>query len=41
MKLLKGYAILIYRTSRIISKSQNNTIENYGFQNIKKENQDD
>ena len=36
MKLLKDYAILICGTSRTISKSQNNIIKNYRFQNIKK-----
>jgi len=36
MKLLKGYAILICRTSRTIFKSKNNIIKNYRFQNIKK-----
>jgi len=36
MKLLKDYAILICRTSRAISKSQNNIIENCRLQNIKK-----
>jgi len=36
MKLLKDCAMLICRTSRTISKSQNNIIKNYIFQNIKK-----
>ena len=36
MKLVKDYAILIRRTSRTISKSQNNIIKNYRFQSIKK-----
>lgn len=36
MKLLKDYAILICRTLRAISKSQNNIIKNCRLQNIKK-----